>query len=271
MAVTGSTLNKVRRALRVEEWRLLNVETPEDAAMNLAIDEAIFIAMMKKVAPPTVRFWRNARAVVVGYSQKVEAEINLALCEKENIQIVRRFTGGGTVYQDLGNLNYTIVVDASHRLIRGLDIAESYKVLCSGMVEGLRDVGIAAAFRPLSDICVGDKKISGSAQSRKKGIALHHGTVLVNSDLDMLVNVLDISRKDREGKKATSIRKPVTRLKDELSLDIDMATVKKALARGFERAFSITLTQGKLKLSEEETTQNLYRDKYSRREWNFWR
>ncbi len=255
----------------MEEWRLLDTETPENAAMNLAIDEAIFLARTKKAVPPTVRFWRNAQAVVVGYSQEAEAEVNLEVCKRENAKVVRRFSGGGTVYHDLGNMNYTIVIDADHRLMKGLGIPESYRVLCSGMIEGLRDLGITANFRPLSDIFVGERKISGSAQSRKRGIVLHHGTLLVNSDLDVLVRVLDVSEEKLKGKRVTSIKKPVTRLRDELGSEVDTATLMNALINGFERAFSTRLTPGKLSSLEEETTQNLYRDKYSRREWNFWR
>jgi len=259
------------RLIQTEKWRLLDFEVPEDPAMNLAIDEAILLAMSREAAPPTVRFWRNANAVVVGYSQSVEAEVNLELCERENIQVVRRLSGGGAVYHDLGNINYTIVIDANHRLLRGLDIGKSYQVLCSGIVESLRDLDIEAVFRPLSDVFVADKKISGSAQSRKKGLVLHHGTLLVESNLDMLMRALDAPRAKTQGKSSTSLKKPVTRLRDELRLEVNTATLKSILAEGFAKAFSVTLSYGGLSSLEEETAQNLYRDKYSREEWNFWR
>jgi len=241
--------------LHMEEWRLLDLETTRDAAMNLAIDEAIFLVRTKQSAPQTLRFWRNVQAAVVGYSQSVEAEVNLELCERENIQVVRRISGGGAVYHDLGNINYTVVLDADYRLIKGFDIAESYRVLCSGMIEGLRNLGITAAFKPLSDIFV----------------VLHHGTLLVDSDLDALTRVLDVPEEKLKDKRITSIKKPVTKLRDELGWEVDKTTLKKALIRGFERAFFIRLTQGKLSSLEEEIAQNLYRDKYSRKEWNFWR
>lgn len=255
----------------MEKWRLLDLESPTDAGMNLAIDEAIFLARTKKLVPPTIRFWRDARAVVVGYSQSVEAEVNLELCEKGNVQVVRRFSGGGTVYHDWGNVNYSVVLDADHRLVRGLDIVESYKSLCAGIILGLGEIGIAATFRPLSDIFVGEKKISGSAQSRRRGVVLHHGTLLVDSDLDMLMKVLDVPQGKLKGKTSTSIRKPVTRVIDELSRRVDAATMKSVLVDGFERAFSVRLTLGGLHFFEEDAAKDLYRDKYSRREWNFWR
>jgi len=255
----------------MEDWRLLDVETPRNAAMNIAIDEAIFLARTKEAASPIVRFWRNDRAVVIGYSQSVEAEVNLELCEKEGIQVARRPSGGGAVYFDLGNLNYTIVIGADHWLIRSLDIVESYRVLCSGVIEGLRKFSITANFRPLSDILIGDKKVSGSAQSRKKGVILHHGTLLVDADLDMLVRMLDVPPEKIKGKKVTSFKKPVTKLRDELNYKIDITKLKDALTEGFEKSFSARLIPDRLTSMEEEIAQNLYENKYSKKEWNFWR
>jgi len=255
----------------MQQWRLLDTETSVDALMNMAIEEAIFLARVEKAVPPTIRFWRNDRAVLIGYSQNVNAGVNLKFCERGGIQVVRRFSGGGAVYHDLGNLNYTIVLDVDHQLIRGLDIAESYKFLCSGMIEGLRTLGVQASFRPSSDLFVGERKISGSAQSRKRGVVLHHGTLLVNSDLDLLMEALDVRPEKVSGKRVCSVKKPVTRLRDELGWEVEMTSLKVILARGFERAFSIRLAQGTITSLEQETAQNLYRDKYSRREWNFWR
>jgi len=255
----------------MEEWRMLATDISNDAAMNLAIDEAIFQARIEKAVPRTLRFWRSTRAVVVGYSQNIEAEVNLKVCEREGIQVVRRFTGGGAVYHDLGNINYTLVLDIDHRLICGLDIAGSYEVLCSGVIGGLRQIGVSARFSPPSDIFVGTKKISGSAQSRKRGVVLHHGTLLVDSDLNTLARALDVSEQVMKEKRPTSIKRPVTRLQDETSVKVDIVKLENALIRGFEKAFSIELMPARLIPWEEETAQSLYRNKYSKREWNFWR
>ena len=254
----------------MENWRLLNSESAHDVALNLAIDEAILEARVKKAVLPTVRFWRDNRAVVIGYSQSVDAEVDLKICEIEDIQVARRFTGGGAVYQDLGNLNYTVALDADHRLIRRSDIAESYRVLCSGLIEGLKALGLAAKFVPLSDVFIRGRKISGSAQSRRRGVVLHHGTLLVDVNLEMLTGVLTAHRRGIRNK-STSTWKPVTRLKDELGCEVDITNLKNALIHGFERAFGIRLTQCRLTSAEEETAQNLYCSKYSRKDWNFWK
>ena len=255
----------------METWRLLDIETPDRAAMNLAIEEAIFLAKICREVPPTVRFWRNGRAAVIGYSQKVEAEVNLELCRDEGIEIVRRFSGGGAVYQDLGNLNYTLVLDADHPIVEGLDIGESYRVFTAGVVEGLKEFGIDLVFDPPSDLLAGKGKVSGNAQSRKKRTILHHGTLLVNADLHLLAEVLDATGDRPKNIKITSKKRPVTNLADEIGRHVNMQEVKQALLRGFERTFLVKLVRRQLSSEEEESAQTLYAEKYSRREWNFWR
>ena len=239
--------------------------------MNLAIEEAIFLAKIRRKVPPTVRFWRNRRAAVIGYSQKVEAEVNLELCRDEGIEIVRRFSGGGAVYQDLGNLNYTLVLDADHPIVEGLDIGESYRVLTTGVVEGLKEFGIDLVFDPPSDLLAGKRKVSGNAQSRKKRTIFHHGTLLVNADLHLLAKVLDAAGDGPKNKKITSKKRQVTNLADEIICYVDMQEVKQALRRGFERAFPVQLVRRQLSPEEEESAQTFYAEKFSRREWNFWR
>lgn len=254
----------------METWRLVDSVSTLDAAMNLAIDEAILEARVKKMVPSTVRFCRNKRAAVVGYSQKVDAEVDLKLCEKESIQVARRITGGGAVYHDLGNLNYTVVLDAEHNLLRRLDIAESYKILCSGLIKALGALGSDANFMPLSDVFIRGRKISGAAQSRRRGIVLHHGTLLVDADLTMLTRVLTAHQKGKR-KKSTSKRKPVTNLTEILGREMDLTDLKNALIQGFESSFGIRLTTDRLTSAEQETSQDLYRTKYSRKGWNFWK
>jgi len=255
----------------MEEWRLLDVEIPANAAMNLAIEEAIFLGKMKRTIPPTLRFWRNRCAVIIGYSQNVEAEINLSLCESKGIQIVRRFTGGGAVYHDLGNLNYSIAVEVDYPLVKGMDIIDTYRLFSSGIIEGLREFGVNAVFDPPSDLIIGSRKISGNAQSRKKGVIFHHGTLLVNADLDLLTRLLDVPKEEQGHMKLTSKKRAVANLEDELGYHVGIDAVKEALRLGFERAFSAKLVPGALVTEEQKTAEQLFVEKYSQRRWNFWR
>lgn len=250
-------------------WRLLDYEVPNRPAMNLAIEEAVFIEKAIRKTMPTVRFWRNKNAVVVGYSQNVAAEVNLKVCREKGIEVIRRFSGGGTVYQDLGNLNYSITIDADHPLIKNRDIAQSYRIFCSGVLAALKTFGVEPVFAPPSDILVGQKKISGNAQSRKRGVILHHGTLLVNSDLALLVETLGVPPQATGRKGVASNRRTVTNLADELSRQITMNEVKEALRLGFGKFFNVTLEKGALSNEETKTAEKLYVEKYLSREWNF--
>ncbi len=241
-------------------WRLLDSEITYDAAMNLAIDEAILQARILGIVPPTLRFWRNNRAVILGRSQKVCAEVNLEECIKERIQVVKRFSGGGTVYHDLGNLNYTIVLDSDDRLVKGLDIAGSYRILCSGIIKGLELLELSSiSFVPPGNIFIRGKKISGSAQLRRRNVILHHGTLLVNSDLNMLKKVLYNKEKRRE---STSIWSPVTNIRDELNREITMTEIKNILVSGFKESLGIELEPENIRYIENDIASKIYYIKY---------
>ena len=253
----------------MEEWRFLELEFPSDPAMNLAIDEAILNSVLEGRISPTLRFWRNDRSVIVGRFQRICDEVDLDLCAKEGISVVRRISGGGTVYQDLGNLNYTIVLTDEHRLIKGLGITESYKVLCSWLQRALKLVGLNPEFKPPGNILLNGKKISGSAQLRRRGGVLHHGTLLVNADLNLMKKVLKAWREDYKGGVIASISMPVTNLVNELEIEIDFNELKKVLRWSFEETFSVKLIDGKLTSSEKFIAEKLYKERYSRDSWNF--
>ncbi|MEM2915163.1 MAG: biotin/lipoate A/B protein ligase family protein, partial [Candidatus Bathyarchaeia archaeon] len=201
----------------------------------------------------------------------VDAEVNLDMCREEGVQIVRRFSGGGAVYQDFGNLNYSIAIEADHPFLKGMNIIETFRALSYGVVEGLKEFGIELIFDPPSDLLVKDKKISGNAQSRRKGIIFHHGTLLVNTDLDFLNRILCVPAEKIASGKVTSRKRLVTNLEDEIGCRIEIAKVKEMLLQGFEKVFSIKLIPNMLTPEEKRTADTLYAEKYSKKEWNFWR
>jgi len=255
----------------MDEWRFIDNQAPCKAAMNLAVEEAIFIQKVTGKIPPTVRFWRSNQAVVVGYSQSVEAEVNFEVCKRKGIDIVRRFSGGGTVYQDLGNLNYAIAIESDHPLVKGLDVLQSLRKLCSGVVTALKALGMNPVFESPSSILVNNKKISGNAQARRKNAIMHHGTLLVDANLELLNKVLSSPKFEGTIKGVASKKSLVTNLSDELGWQIPMERVKEALQQGFERAFSVRLVKDNLSQGEKELAEKLYLEKYSRKEWTFWR
>jgi len=255
----------------LEEWRFLELEYPSNPAMNLAVDEAILNAVLEGRAPPTLRLWRNDRSVIVGRFQRVCDEVDLDLCMKMGIGVVRRVSGGGTVYQDLGNLNYTIALTDDHRLIKGLTVAESYRVLCSWLQRALKLMGLNPEFKAPGNILINGRKVSGSAQLRRRRGVLHHGTLLVNADLNLMKKALKAWRDDYRGGEIPSVSMPVTNLMDELQIKMDFGELKEILRSSFEKTFSVKLVDEGLTDYERFVIEKLYRERYSRESWNFCR
>ena len=130
----------------VEKWRLLDTGS-RGAYYNMALDEAIETAKSRNLVPNTIRFFRwKPSAVSIGYFQSMNEEVDIAACKSMGVDYVRRITGGGAVYHDYeGELTYSIIVNEDHKLIPK-NILKSYEVLCSGLVIGLRKLGIPAEF-----------------------------------------------------------------------------------------------------------------------------
>jgi len=182
---------------------------------------------------------------------------------------VRRFSGGGAVFHDLGNVNYSLALASEHPLLRGLDLIETFQVLTQGIIEGFREYGLVLKFDSPSDLLIGDKKISGNAQSRRSGIVFHHGTLLINTDLELLNRVLAPSTKTPKNKHIASRKRDVDNLQNYVDRELSAQTVKEVLQRAFERVLSIRLVSGKLGGGENSIARTLHKTKYSTDRWNF--
>ncbi len=246
-----------------EQWRLIDSEF-EDSCMNLAIDEAIPTVLGMGYTNNTIRFWRNVNTVVVGRSQDVLSEVNLEACNKYGTFVIRRFTGGGTVYHDLGNLNYSISLRKNHSLISD-DLTRTVEVLSQGVMLGLKNLGIKAEYRSSDGIFTSGKKISGSASAVKQSFFFNHGTLLINSNLTILSEVLSPTLKRRKKSGVKSSHRIVTNLAFELGREISVSDVKEALKWGFENAFQIELVKGKLISKETLMAQKFLEKNFSER------
>jgi len=247
------------------KWRLLPLAT-YSAAMNMAIDEAICEAIAKGASPPTIRFYRwKPSAVSIGYFQGLEDEIDLEQCKKLGVEYVRRRTGGGAVYHDPeGEITYSVLAPVS---LFPKDITQSYRVICSWLVESLRLVGIESAFHPINDIMVGDKKISGNAQTRRGSVLQQHGTLLYAVDVDRMFSLLKVPDEKMKDKLIRSVKKRVTSVSALQS--ISLKEVHDALVQGFMK---------EKKYEEKEITPEelsrakiLASEKYRKNSWNFLR
>jgi len=253
----------------VEKWRLLDTGL-RDAFYNMALDEAIAIARSKKLVPNTLRFFRwEPSAVSIGYFQSMEEEVDIEACNRLGIDYVRRRTGGGAVYHDRdGELTYSLIINEDHPLI-SRDFQKTYETLCSGIVRGLRILGVPAEFKPINDIIVDGKKISGNAQTRSMNVVHQHGTILRDVDPTLMFTVLKVPSEKIRDKMIKSVKERVTSVKNYLKREVSFEELKNALIRGFEETFNIKLVPGEVTDFEEQTAIKLKMEKYSTREWNF--
>jgi len=251
-----------------ETWRLLDTEYRDDPFMNMSLEEAIPRAVGDGAVPNTVRFWHNSNTIVLGCFQSADLEVNFDACKETGTQVVRRFTGGGAVYHDAGNLNYAISLKKGHRLVPDSDLQLVFQRLSEGTVEGLKSLGVRAEFQPINDIQVDGKKVSGAAGSVRWGTIFHHGCILVASDLAILGRVLNVPRVKLANRHVASVQKRVTTVRDELQKDVTTGEVRDAIVRGIERSYNVRLVEGQLSSSELSLAKELYDSKYNTSQWN---
>jgi len=253
----------------IEKWRLLDTGL-HDAFYNMALDEAIAIARSKNFVPNTLRFFRwNPSALSIGYFQSMKEEVDIQACNERDIDYVRRRTGGGAVYHDRdGELTYSLIIKEDHRLA-SKDFQETYKTLCSGLVLGLRLLGIPAEFKPINDIIVEGKKISGNAQTRGMRVVHQHGTILRTVDPKLMFTLLRVPSEKIRDKMIESVEERVTSINRFLKREASFGELKEALIHGFTRSFKIELLPGETIEFEEQLAAKLKAEKYATKEWNF--
>ncbi len=253
----------------VEIWRLLDTDL-SDAFHNMAMDEAIATARSKNLVPNTLRFFRwKPSAVSIGYFQSMKEEINVDLCRRKGIDSVRRRTGGGAVYHDEeGELTYSLAINEDDKLISA-DFQETYAKLCQGIVAGLAKLSVPAEFKPINDITVEGKKISGNAQTRGMNVVHQHGTILREVDVALMFSVLRVPSEKIRDKLIKSVEERVTSTNKFLKRNVSFDELKEALKNGFAETFNVRFALGRTIGFEKELAASLKTEKYATREWNF--
>jgi len=249
-----------------ESWRFIDYSS-DDPYMNLAIEETMARSILEKNSPNALRVWQHPLIVSVGCNQRVEKEVNVDYCKQKGIKIVRRLSGGGAVYQDSGNLNYSLYID-TNKFRSFKDPIESYSYLCRGLIIALKLLGLEAEFKPVNDIVIGKRKISGNAQHQLHNVLIHHGTLLIDLNFENLENALRVSTEKLRDKNASSVRDRVTTIKRELGTTIPVSIVKNAVRRGYQEALGVEFQDSKLTPEELEMARELQK-KYSSPEWIF--
>ena len=238
-------------------WRYIELETT-DPAFNLAAEEYVFECLPKEYA--YFMLWQNEPSVIIGRHQNTLAEINQAHIREKGIHVVRRLSGGGAAYHDLGNLNLTFVRDAeSKRLDLGF--------FCQPVAHALQELGVPAEVNGRNDITVEGKKFSGNAQYVREGRVMHHGTLLICADLQQAALALKPPVEKLQSKGVASVRSRITTLQEYLPQGVGLDEFKEHfLSHLFDREQMehYVLTQ-----EDRRQIQRIRDSRYALREWNY--
>lgn len=242
--------------------RILTYETLDNPYLNLAFEEALARARSKNLIEDTLRIWRNEKALILGYFRNLEEDINLLVARKRKIPIVRRFSGGGTVYHDIGCVNYSLVIKRDIKF----PIPYLYNKLLKGTLLALKKLGINAYVRNTNDIVVNERKVSGTAASIKWDVLFLHGSILVNSDLKMLYLLLKIPKNIKPSIDPVKYR--VANLSSFLR-NIDIDEIMNALIFGYSKILMSDYYFDDPRKNELKIANVLLKEKYLKDEWNF--
>lgn len=221
---------------------------------NLALEEHLLLGQGEDV----FMLWRNSPAVIVGRNQNTLAEINYDFVRENNIAVVRRLTGGGAVFHDLGNVNYTFITAASES---GFN---NYAAFCRPVIDALAGLGVKAELSGRNDLLIDGRKFSGNAQCSMSGRMLHHGTLMFDADVSYMQGALNVSEMKISSKGIKSVRSRVTNIASHLPQSMSVEQ--------FIDSLLAEISGGELyELSAQDiaSTQKLADEKYSLWEWNF--
>ncbi len=242
------------------------VEHSDEPFMNMAVDEAMLEARAEGRAGDTLRiyYWKKP-AVTIGYFQSAQKEVDIEEALRLGVPVIRRITGGGAVLHDR-ELTYSIVCSEG---LFGREIVKSYRRIASFIIEALRILGVDASFEGINDIVVNNLKVSGNAQTRRKGIILQHGTLLISPS--SLFSLLKISGEKQKGRQGARVGFLDAMIKGDNSFDYSFDYLFDRLADALKRSFSshiAPLVKGELSREEIVRAGNLADEKYRTEEWN---
>lgn len=269
------------------EWRLLTTGFL-NAFENMAIDEAILKTCSQGESPPTIRFYGwKPHAVSLGYSQQVKGNINLQVCERLGIDIVRRTTGGRAILHE-EELTYSLICPSNNPLFPS-SILGTYRKISSCLIEGFKRIDInAQLFVPKGpevslsekrsnpscfsspsryEISVCGRKICGSSQRRVNGAFLQHGSILIGFDAKKLSQIMVFKGLKREV--VDYLSRNITSVNDQVGKDIDFFELQRIFIEGFQEGLGIELRKGDITQQEHQLKEQYLKERYLNPEWNF--
>ena len=249
--------HRKKEAARLTNTVYINVTTT-DPAFNLALEQYVFDILPRD--RQYFLFWQNDNAIIIGRHQNTLAEIDEAYVRQQGIRVVRRLSGGGAVYHDLGNLNYTWITDTSDA------VQVDLRKFCQPVADALVSLGAEAEVSGRNDILIRGQKISGNAQYIREGRVMHHGTLLFDSDLSILGNALKADPAKIQAKGVQSVRSRVTTIRRHLPQAVSLADFK---TRILLHLFPGGVTEYTLTDADIAAVEELCRQRYSTWDWNY--
>lgn len=229
-----------------------------DPYFNIATDEYI----LKYMEEDCFMLWRNDNAIIVGKYQNTLSEINYDYVRENNISVVRRMSGGGAVYHDLGNLNFSFTKSGADSNLT------DFEKFTKPIVDVIRSLGVDARFEGKNDLMIDGRKFSGNAAHIYKNKILHHGTILFASEMRNVAEALRINPVKYQDKAQKSVPKRVTNISEHLR---EPMTVKEFTEKVMDYVLSIYPDSRLYQFTEEDLAviRKLRDEKYATHEWNF--
>jgi len=228
---------------------------------NIALEEYILKKSLSSDKTFVILYINNP-AIIIGKHQNTIEEINRDYVEEKDIKVVRRMSGGGAVYHDEGNLNFTYIIKT------GREDVSNFKKFTLPIIKALDKMGIKAELSGRNDLTIDGKKFSGNAQYYHKNRLLHHGTLLFNSHMENLTKALNVKKEKIQSKGIKSIRSRVTNIVDYLPEKWTIEEFKELLLKYL---FEDQGTINEYNLTKEDISNinRLVKEKYDTWEWNW--
>ena len=240
---------------------MLHIINPcNDPYWNLALEE--YFLKEAPVANDLVILWRNCPTVVIGRNQNIAAEINQPFIAANNIKVVRRLSGGGAVYHDLGNLNFTFITSSTAN-------TNNFAIFTLPIVNTLAEFGIKAEFTGRNDLTIDGRKFSGNAQYIHRGRLLHHGTLLFDTDLFMLAQSLAGPDAKHLTPGVPSIHSRVTTIRQHLPHSTTFDQFTAALLKAIFALADKPYRQYALSATDRQSIEALAHSRYRNSGWNY--
>jgi lipoyl(octanoyl) transferase len=260
----------------MQKWRVIKNKA-YDGAMNMAIDEAIMIAYKEGKCIPTLRFYTwEPYCLTIGYFQSLEKEVDINKCKDLNIDCVRRMTGGRAVLHQ-NELTYSIILGEDNTLM-DKSINASYKFISEGISRGLSIEGIeidelskgerisreklsAACFNAHAsyEITINNKKVVGSAQHRKEGVILQHGSIVIDFDVDNLFEIIKTKTPGLKERAKKFTLSKASGIENEIGKEVNIKNLEASLINGFKDIFNVEFEESYLSDYEEQLAKELYK------------